>query len=50
LSFIDNVEKKIPLDEDIRMLYKIDKISYDIVNADEMQDASVFMYLYFYEE
>ena len=50
LSFIDNVEKKIPLDENIRMLYKIDKISYDIVNADQMQDASVFMYLYFYEE
>lgn len=49
LSFIDNVEKKIPVDENIRMLYKIDKISYDIVNSDQMQDASVFMYLYFYE-
>ena len=50
LSFIDNAEKKIPLDENIRMLYKIDKISYDIVNSDQMQDTSVYMYMYFYEK
>lgn len=50
LSFINNVEQKIPTNKDIRMLYKIDKISYDIVNSDQVQDASVFMYLYFYEK
>ncbi len=50
LSFIDNVEKKIPVDEDIRMLYKIDAIGYDIVNSDKEQDVSIFMYLYFYEK
>jgi hypothetical protein len=48
LSFIDNVEKKIPNDQDLRILYKIDKITYDIVNYDQPQDSSVFMYLYFY--
>ncbi len=50
LSFINNVEQKMPINDDIRMLYKIDKISYDIVNADQVQDASIFMYLYFYEK
>lgn len=50
LSFIDNVEKKIPIDPELRMLYKIDEISYDIVNSDQVQDANVFMYLYFYQK
>ena len=50
LSFIDNVEKKIPSDPDLRLLYKIDKITYDIVNYDQAQDSSIFMYLYFYEK
>jgi len=49
LSFIDNVEKKIPIDPDLRLLYKIDKITYDIVNYDQPQDSSVYMYLYFYD-
>ncbi|HKL44428.1 MAG TPA: hypothetical protein VJ892_04055 [Candidatus Absconditabacterales bacterium] len=50
LSFIDNVEKKIPTDSNLRMLYKIDEINYDIVNSDQVQDANVFMYLYFYQK
>jgi hypothetical protein len=50
LSFIDNVEKKIPVDQNLRMLYKIDEIGYDVVNSDEEQDVSIFMYLYFYEK
>lgn len=49
MSFIDNVEKKIPTNPDLRILYKIDKINYDIVNYDEAQDSSIFMYLYFYD-
>jgi len=49
MSFIDNVEKKIPNQQDLRILYKIDKINYDIVNYDQPQDSSVFMYLYFYD-
>lgn len=50
LSFIDNAEKKIPNDPNFRVLYKIDKITYDIVNYDQAQDSSVFMYLYFYAD
>ena len=50
LSFIDNVEKKIPIKEELRMLYKIDEIGYDVVNSDQEQDVSIFMYLYFYEK
>ncbi len=49
MSFIDNVEKKIPVQPELRILYKIDKINYDIVNYDQPQDSSVFMYLYFYD-
>ena len=49
MSFIDNVEKKVPLQEDLRILYKIEKINYDIVNYDEPQESSIFMYWYFYD-
>jgi len=50
LSFIDNVEKKIPVDKELRMLYKIEEIGYDVVNSDKEQNVSIFMYLYFYEK
>jgi len=50
LSFINNVEQYIPEDEDIRVLYKIDKISYDIINSDQPQNTSIYMNLYYYDE
>ncbi|MBO4516472.1 hypothetical protein J5751_03450 [bacterium] len=50
LSFINNVEKYVPDEENIRILYKIDKISYDIINSDEPQDTSIYMNLYYYDE
>jgi len=50
LSFINNVEKYVPEEESIRILYKIDKISYDIINSDEPQDTSIYMNLYYYDE
>lgn len=50
LSFIDNVEKKVPEDKDQRLLYKISKITYDVVNYDEPQDTTINMYLYYYEK
>ena len=50
LSFINNVEIYIPEDNDLRILYKIDKISYDIINSDEPQDTSIYMNLYYYDE
>ena len=50
LSFINNVEKYVPDEENIRILYKIDKISYDIINSGEPQDTSIYMNLYYYDE
>ena len=50
LSFINNVEKYVPEEDDVRILYKIDKISYDIINSDEPQDTSIYMNLYYYDE
>lgn len=50
LSFINNIEKYVPEEEEIRIMYKIDKISYDIINSDEPQDASIYLNLYYYDE
>lgn len=50
LSFIDNIEKYVPEDDTVRIMYKIDKISYDIINSDEVQDTSIYMNLYYYDE
>ena len=50
LSFINNIEKYMPESEDLRVLYKIDRITYDVVNSDEPQDTIVYMNLYYYEE
>lgn len=50
LAFINNIEKYMPENEELRVLYKIDKITYDVVNSDEPQDTTVYMNLYYYEE
>lgn len=50
LSFINNIEKYIPEDDNIRIMYKIDSISYDIINSDEIQDTSIYINLYYYNE
>lgn len=50
LSFINNVERYVPEDNTMRILYKIDKITYDIVNSDESQDTVIYMNLFYYEE
>ena len=50
LSFISNVEQYIPEDENKRILYKIDKITYDIVNSEEPQETTIYMNLYYYDE
>lgn len=47
LSFIDNVEKKVVPDLAYRVLYKIDKISYDIVDYSQPQDAEIYLYAYY---
>jgi hypothetical protein len=50
LAFINNIEKYVPVDDSIRVLYKIDRITYDVVNSDEPQDTTVYMNLYYFEE
>lgn len=50
LAFINNIEKYVPSDESVRVLYKIDRITYDVVNSDEPQDTTVYMNLYYFEE
>lgn len=50
LSFINNIEKYIPEDDSVRIMYKIEKVSYDIINSDEAQDTSIYMTLYYYDE
>lgn len=50
LSFINNVEKRVPEETDLRLLYKISKIAYDVVNYEEEQETTINMYLYYYEK
>lgn len=50
MSFINNVEKRIPEDEDLRLLYKISKITYDVVNYDQNQETTILMNLYYYKK
>lgn len=48
LSFIDNVEKRVFADENYRVLYKIDKVNYDIANYTTQQNVDVDVNAYYY--
>ena len=52
MSFINNVEKRIPEEEekDVRLLYKISKITYDVVNYNKNQETTILMNLYYYKK
>jgi len=47
-SFIENVERKILDNSQYRVLYKIDKISYDIANYNTIQNVDVDLLAYYY--
>ena len=47
LSFIDNVEKNVLDDPEYRILYKLDEVSYDIVNYSDKQQVDILMNAYF---
>jgi len=47
-SFINNVEKFILPDEEYRILYKINEISYDIVEYQEEQDVKIDLSAYYF--
>ena len=49
LSFINNIEKKVLPDPNFRLLYKINEISYDIVNYREEQEVDIYLTVYFLE-
>lgn len=50
LDFISNVERKILVDKDYRILYKIDQVSYDIVEYQDKQNVDVVLVAYYYQD
>jgi hypothetical protein len=50
LSFIDNVEKRVLSDSNYRVLYKIDKVNYDIANYTTQQEVDIDMNAYYYTD
>jgi hypothetical protein len=48
LSFLSNVETRILPDAQYRVLYKIDKVSYDIANYTEQQSVDIDLNAYYY--
>lgn len=50
LSFIDNVEKRVLSDVNYRVLYKIDKVNYDIANYTTQQQVDIDMNAYYYTD
>jgi len=49
LSFIKNVELRMPEDSENRLLYKISKITYDVIRYDEPQETLIDMNLYYHD-
>ena len=50
LSFIDNVEKRVLADANYRVLYKIDKVNYDIANYVTQQKVDIDLNAYYYTD
>lgn len=48
MSFVENIEEKVFADERYRVLYKIDKINYDLANYTVQQQADIDMNAYYY--
>jgi len=49
LSFISNIEKKINPQKDLRILYKIDEISYDLMAYQEEQNVDIYLKAFYYK-
>ena len=50
LSFISNVERKILVNQDYRILYKIDQVSYDVVDYNDKQNVDIVLIAYYYQD
>jgi hypothetical protein len=48
LSFLGNVEKRVPSNPVISVLYVIDQITYDIINYNDKQEVMISMTAYYY--
>ncbi len=49
LDFISNVERKVLVDKDYRILYKIDQVSYNIVQYQDKQNVDIVLVAYYYQ-
>jgi len=50
ISFIDNIEKRVLADANYRVLYKIDKVNYDIANYATQQKVDMDLNAYYYTD
>ena len=50
LSFINNIEREINPEKELRILYKIDEISYDINSYDQEQNADIYLKAFYYKK
>lgn len=48
ISFVDNIEKYIIPNEDDRILYKIDEVSYDMMAYEESQTTDILLNAYYF--
>lgn len=49
-SFIDRVDKQVPTSETVRVLYKLDEVSYDIMNYNESQVVDLSLQAFYYQQ
>lgn len=49
LSFIHNIERKINPQKDLRILYKIDEISYDLMAYEQEQNVDIYLKAFYYK-
>ncbi len=49
LSFIHNIERKINPQTDLRILYKIDEISYDLMSYEKEQNVDIYLKAFYYK-
>lgn len=49
-AFIDRVDKQIPVNESVRVLYKLDEVSYDIMHYNESQSVDLSLHAFYYKQ
>lgn len=49
-GFIDRVDKEIPSNNTLRVLYKLDEVSYDIMHYRESQSVDLALHAFYYQQ